>query len=282
MSAVVQHHPSTSVLVRLGTRFGIEPEKMLATLKATAFKGDVTDAQMAALCVVADQYGLNPWTKEIYAFPDKNQGIVPVVGVDGWSRIINTNANFDGMDFSDGPLGDNKVPEWIECAIYRKDRQHPIKVKEYFAEVYREIRKEGRVIPGAWQSHPRRMLRHKAMIQCARVAFGFVGIFDEDEAERIIDVTPERPKIDPRGDVSHIPQDEVDKHCAAITDILNADKDENDIANMLRDYKDTYLNPNPEVWIRVNDQLAKDGIISKANFRKYLSLNLEAGRERHA
>ncbi|OPB31163.1 hypothetical protein [Bartonella sp. AR 15-3] len=29
------------------------------------------------------------------------------------------------------------------------------------------------------------MLRHKAVIQCARYAFGFSGIYDEDEAERI-------------------------------------------------------------------------------------------------
>ena len=43
-----------------------------------------------------------------------------------------------------------------------------------------------------WQSHPKRMLRHKAMIQCARLAFGFSGIYDEDEAQRIVerDVTP--------------------------------------------------------------------------------------------
>ena len=38
------------------------------------------------------------------------------------------------------------------------------------------------------------MLRHKAMIQCARLAFGFVGIYDEDEAQRIVnperDITP--------------------------------------------------------------------------------------------
>lgn len=31
------------------------------------------------------------------------------------------------------------------------------------------------------------MLRHKALIQCARVAFGFSGIYDEDEARRIDD-----------------------------------------------------------------------------------------------
>ncbi|EBR4477838.1 phage recombination protein Bet, partial [Salmonella enterica] len=38
-------------------------------------------------------------------------------------------------------------------------------------------------------SHPTRMLRHKTLIQCARLAFGFAGIFDQDEAERVIEGT---------------------------------------------------------------------------------------------
>jgi hypothetical protein len=38
---------------------------------------------------------------------------------------------------------------------------------------------------GAWLSHPRRMLRHKAMIQCARICFGLSGVYDPDEALRI-------------------------------------------------------------------------------------------------
>ena len=74
-------------------------QELIQTLKATAFRGDVSDAQMTALMVVANQYGLNPWTKEIYAFPDKHKGIVPVVGVDGWSRIINQHPQFNGMEF---------------------------------------------------------------------------------------------------------------------------------------------------------------------------------------
>jgi hypothetical protein len=32
------------------------------------------------------------------------------------------------------------------------------------------------------------MLRHKALIQCARLAFGYGGIYDQDEAERIIEI----------------------------------------------------------------------------------------------
>lgn len=149
------------------------PQELVAVLKATAFKGQVSDAQMTALLVVANQYGLNPWTKEIYAFPDKNNGIVPVVGVDGWSRIINSHGQFDGMDFE-------QDDESCTCSIYRKDRSRPVRVTEYMAECKRAN-------VGPWQSHPRRMLRHKAMIQCARLAFGFVGIYEQDEAERIIE-----------------------------------------------------------------------------------------------
>lgn len=146
-------------------------QELIATLKATAFKGNVSDAQMAALMLVAGQYGLNPFTKEIYAFPDRNNGIVPVVGVDGWSRIINSDPQFDGMDFE-------QDEESCTCIIYRKDRTRPIKVTEWMSECKREG-------VGPWKTHPRRMLRHKAMIQCARLAFGFVGIYDQDEAERI-------------------------------------------------------------------------------------------------
>jgi hypothetical protein len=31
------------------------------------------------------------------------------------------------------------------------------------------------------------MLRHKALVQCARLAFGLVGIHDHDEAKRILE-----------------------------------------------------------------------------------------------
>lgn len=158
--------------------------ELSSTLKQTCFKSgtQVTDAQMTALLVVAQQYGLNPFTKEIYAFPDKG-GIVPVVGVDGWSRIINSNPQFDGMDFEQNA-------DACTCIIYRKDRGHPIKVTEWMAECKRDA-------AGPWKTHPYRMLRHKAMIQCARLAFGFSGIYEQDEAERIIEAdAPKRVNPD--------------------------------------------------------------------------------------
>ncbi|WP_434779238.1 phage recombination protein Bet [Neisseria sp. Ec49-e6-T10] len=161
---------------QLATQFNLgDGSQLLDTLKKTAFKSNATDEQMTALLIVANQYKLNPWTKEIYAFPDRSNGIVPIVGVDGWSRIINSYPEFDGMEF-------DQDDESCTCKIYRKDRTHPISVTEWMAECKRDNAQP-------WKTHPKRMLRHKAMIQCARLAFGFVGIYDQDEAERINEAT---------------------------------------------------------------------------------------------
>jgi len=186
-----------SLVERFAERFSLEPSKLMATLKATAFKqrGDtpISNEQMAALLVVAEQYGLNPFTRELYAFPDKQNGIVPVVSVDGWTRIINSSPMLDGIEFE---YGDSitidehakPCPEWVDCLIYRKDRSRPIKVRENLDESYRApIKPRGKdySVNGPWQSHTKRMLRHKALIQCSRVAFGFSGIYDLDEAQVI-------------------------------------------------------------------------------------------------
>lgn len=184
-----------SLVAKFADRYSVDPAKLMETLKATAFKqrdgSAPSNEQMMALMVVADQYRLNPFTREIYAFPDKQNGIVPVVGVDGWSRIINSHPEFDGMEFryseamTTPPGAEAPCHEWVECVMYRKDRSRPVVVREYLDEVYRAPFKEG--MKGPWQTHTKRFLRHKTMIQCARLAFGFVGIFDQDEAERIVE-----------------------------------------------------------------------------------------------
>lgn len=186
MSAAVTNQ-RTSLVAKFADKFSIEPGKLMSTLKSTAFKqsgnNEISDEQMAALLIVADQYGLNPFTKEIYAFPDKG-GIVPVIGVDGWARIVNEHPMCDGFEFSYAEeftdFSSKKVPLWMEVRVYRKDRQRPVIVREYFDEVVRRNMQP-------WQSHPNRMLRHKTFVQGARLAFGFAGVFDEDEAQRIVE-----------------------------------------------------------------------------------------------
>jgi hypothetical protein len=59
---------------------------------------------------------------------------------------------------------------------------------------------------GPWQTHPKRMLRHKAMIQCARLAFGYGGIYDQDEAERIAEAQAHHPHTVNMGMAEVVPQ----------------------------------------------------------------------------
>ncbi len=223
----------TTLTRTLATKLDMgDGEGLIETLKATAFKGEVTDAQMTALLVVANQYGLNPWTKEIYAFPDKNHGIVPVVGVDGWSRIINSHPQFDGIEFHHADKlvtmpGGKPAPEWIECHIYRKDRSRPIVVREYMDEVYRApFKGKYGEVTGPWQTHTKRFLRHKSMIQCARLAFGYGGIYDQDEAERIVDATEKHmgpAEVVPQAP-AHYPAAEFDKNLPAWRRAIEAGK----------------------------------------------------------
>lgn len=176
---------AVSLVSKLAAKYNVEPTKMLDSLKATAFHSDkdISNEQMMALLIVADQYGLNPWTRELYAFPDpKKGGIVPIVSIDGWTRIINERAELQGIEFKYGPDMEaakfKGAPSWIECTIHRSDRVAPVTVRERLVECFRDT--------GPWQSHPSRMLRHKALMQAARVAFGFGGVYDPDEGERIV------------------------------------------------------------------------------------------------
>jgi phage recombination protein Bet len=202
-----------NLLAKFAERYSIDESKVMGILKATAFKQRegqpaATDEQMMALMIVSDQYGLNPFTKEIYAYPDKQNGIVPVVGVDGWSRIMNEHPQLDGIEFNysaetlqhKGKL----CHVWIEVVITRKDRSKPIVVREYFDEVVRSVN-----FSTPWDSHPKRMHRHKTLIQGGRVAFGFAGIYDEDEAQRIIekDITPESSENQPK-EIAYLPNED--------------------------------------------------------------------------
>lgn len=184
--ATTNHRPSA--LITMAGKYNVEPAALLSTLKDTAFKG-ATDSQMMALCVVANEYGLNPFTKEIYAFPDsKGGGIVPIIGVDGWYRIVNDNPNFDGCEFEESRDQKGGI-ESITCRIHRKDRSHPVVVTEWLAECKRNT--------PPWNGQPVRMLRHRAFIQCARVAFGLSAMDPEDAARITVDTG--RRELDTKG-----------------------------------------------------------------------------------
>ena len=84
------------------------------------------------------------------------------ITIEGCSKLLNQHPQFNGLVFNQANTLIDGVPEWIECSIYRKDRTIPTTVREYLMEV--------RGKTSIWQKMPRRMLRHRALQQCVRLA----------------------------------------------------------------------------------------------------------------
>lgn len=168
-----------SALAVMASKFSVDPAKLLETLKATVFK-NASNEELLALVVVANQYDLSPFLKEIYAFPAKGGGIVPIVSVDGWNKMLLRQPDFDGIEFEFEHIDHEAGRELISCTatVYAKNRSKPVKVTEYLEECKRNT--------DPWNNMPHRMLRNRTLCQAARVAFGFSGIHDEDEAQAIV------------------------------------------------------------------------------------------------
>lgn len=204
-TAVAQRQPVRSVLIDMATRFGMEPAAFEATVRATCMKPDYKTGRVpsreefAAFLLVAKEYKLNPLTKEIYAFTAKGGGVVPIVSIDGWVNLVNSHGACDGFDFEmEHDAKGNLVS--CTCRMYRKDRSRPVVVTEYLSECIRNTE------PWAMKH---RMLRHKAMVQAARYAFGFSGVYDEDEGAKIAEASDVAREEPPKPPARPLPAEEL-------------------------------------------------------------------------
>lgn len=172
-SAISVQPAKRSVLMAMAERYEMDPAAFEATVRATCGMAGATREEFAQFLLVAKEYGLNPATREVFAFPKKGGGIQPIVSIDGWLTMANNHPQFDGLEveFEHDPAG--KLIS-ATARVHRKDRSHPIVVTEYLAECIRST--------DPWKM-AHRMLRHKAVIQGIRYAFGFSGIMEPDEAE---------------------------------------------------------------------------------------------------
>jgi hypothetical protein len=124
-----------------------------------------------ALLRIAIEYSLDPLKEEVL-INQYDDGVWQAhISVDGWHKIMNTHPNFCGVTFNQSNEEIEDVPIWLECTIYRSDRGAPITIREYFKEVKSE--------QAIWNRMPRRMLRHRTLQQCAKLAFGISATFIE-------------------------------------------------------------------------------------------------------
>jgi RecT family len=113
---------------------------------------------------LANKYQLDPLSDEIALLQNQDQTHQPFITIDGWSKLINNHPQYAGMSLRDSTELIDGIPSWMECTIYRNDRILPIVIKEYLEEVATDH--------PSWQQMPRRMLRHRVIQQCARLALG--------------------------------------------------------------------------------------------------------------
>jgi len=110
------------------------------------------------------KHELDPFADEIAIYRYEDGHWQAFITIDGWSKLINSHPTFSGISFTESTELVGGVPTWMGCAIYRNDRVVPIEVKEYLCEIQTEH--------SIWKEMPRRMLRHRVIAQCARLAFG--------------------------------------------------------------------------------------------------------------
>ncbi len=145
---------------RTADTLGLDPEELQLWLEQYPNLTPYTQIQLLRM---AARYQLDPLSDEI-SIMETHEGHQAFITIDGWVKLINGHEQYAGMSLRQSSTEENQAPEWMECTIYRHDRILPIVVKEYLKEVRTEH--------ASWQQMPRRMLRHRVIQQCARLAFG--------------------------------------------------------------------------------------------------------------
>ena len=151
-------------------------ESFLNTLKKTVMPSqNVSDEHVAAFLVLAHKYKLDPLSEQIHAFPSQG-GVKAMIGIDGWISIAQRQAHYDGFKHIDRFDEKGKLVA-VTAIVRRKDHSEPTEITEYMDECSRDTT--------PWKQFPKRMLRHKAIMQGIRMAFGISNLVDEDEAADI-------------------------------------------------------------------------------------------------
>ena len=146
-------------LAKAATGLGINEAELKAWVDLQI---DVPAKTILTLLRMMQNLHLDPLLEEIGLAQYEDGQWHVFITIEGCAKLLNQHPQFNGLLFNQANTLIDGVPEWIECSIYRKDREVPTTVREY----YIEVRGENAI----WQKMPRRILRHRALQQCVRLA----------------------------------------------------------------------------------------------------------------
>lgn len=177
------------------------------------------------LLEVAKKYDLDPTLKMLYLMKTK-EGPQVVISVDGWLHIMHRHPEYLAHDIiiNEVPAGDELPPAMeaigtrvvsITCRLYTRKREAmklgPYLHTEYMRECFNGNRKtrDGSSFKGPWDTHPVRMLTHRAAMQAVRYELG-VYVPDADEFARagllLDDVLERTERGEARSDTRAVPK----------------------------------------------------------------------------
>lgn len=169
---------------RLGISWGLDPNRIIgfaATFISVKGGQQVPMSKVIEFLMVCDQHKLNPATKEVAAFYSADKGLTTFVMIDGWVKLGNQHPECDGWEFEEQADKDGKVMA-VRCKVYRKDRSRAV-VTPWLHLTDWKVNSSPQ-----WQSKPSWMLSMKALKHGLRLAFGFAGIYDDEEVREIHEV----------------------------------------------------------------------------------------------
>ena len=185
-----------SIIATYAASRHMEKEALIATLLKTIAPEGASMEDIVGFLQIAHRFDLDPWAKEIFMIRSKGR-VTTYVGIDGYSKIVNRQPEYDGCEFSYDQGSDGSI-EAVTCTMWRKDRTHPMAITAFYSECVPATPSE------AWKRSPGRMLRHRAFVQAARLCFGISGALDEGTdlmapvATESVDITPAASPVAPR------------------------------------------------------------------------------------
>ncbi len=172
------------------------------TIKRTVAKG-ATDDELRMFLHLASSYGLDPFARDVWFIKDKSGNPIIMTSRDGYIKIANSHAAYDGIEADVVYQGDRfrKIKDGVEhiyetknrgnpvgayAMVYRKDRSRPIYVYAPMNNYYRNS--------PVWRQYPHAMILKVAEAQALKRAFSISGLVTREELDEEPDVQPKTQK----------------------------------------------------------------------------------------
>lgn len=174
-----------AILERFGGVVGLDAEEAKAVLFETVLPKS-SRAEAIAFLAVCSQYGLNPLLSECHAFVSGGR-VRPLVGIDGWIKIAVSRPEHESIEHEE--VFDAEGRHIATTArVWKRGSERPTTATEYLSECQRNT--------PPWKQSPKRMLRHRAVIQAIRLAYGVGGLLDPEDADRLRETEKREAKVE--------------------------------------------------------------------------------------